>query len=125
MSTRTGKKQMLTDRSETVATGERLHRFERGARWLLTGCFALFVLESAITAYETPATLGRSLLDRPPHILGALALACLSAGVPYSRLANHVALRVGALVLVCAMVAWVSALLLFLLFYRVVMSGFD
>jgi hypothetical protein len=103
---------------------ERLRTFERIGRWLLYGCLALFIVESAYDAYTGPATLGQALLDWPAYVFAVLVAAGTAAAVPLAR-GGSTAVRIVALLVLYGAVATVGALVTFLAFYTVAMSNFD
>jgi hypothetical protein len=103
---------------------ERLRTFERSGRWLLYGCLALFVVESAYDAYTGPATLGQALLDWPAYVFVVLVASAIAAAIPLARGATTT-IRIVALIVMYGALAIVGSLLMFLALYTVAMSNFD
>ena len=115
----------MTDEAQSVSGGERLSRFERGARWVFAACVALFVLESLLFAEGGLVSRAKGLLDGPPFYFAGLVVGGVAVAVPYSPMRNIGCLRIGAIAAICGVVIWVGGMLVFLAVYAMAMSNFD
>jgi len=106
----------VSETREEAAEG-RIRRYEWLAFWLLLGCLALFVAESALDACTGPSTFGRALLDWPTNVLVALLVGCAAAAVPFLPFRQGGPVRVGAFVVLCGSIVWVGWQLVFLGLY--------
>jgi hypothetical protein len=103
---------------ERTAEG-RVRRYESLALWLLLGCLALFVAESAFDAHTGPSTFGQALLDWPMNVLVALVVGCAAAAVPFLPFRRGGRVRFGAFVVLCGSIVWVGWQLVFLGVYLI------
>jgi hypothetical protein len=97
----------------------RLRGYEWLAFWLLLGCLALFVAESAFDACTGPSTFGQALLDWPTNVLVGLVVGCAAAAMPFLPLCRGGSVRFGAFVVLCGCIVWVGWQLVFLGIYLI------